>query len=444
MGKKQKGNNKNTRAEKKSKKEQRKNMALGLTYVSSSHKIKNQNVTVPQLKKKQEKIIAELSQKKQNLSRAELIKKLSNKLNESNPMHYANEYQLAEDTTVNAIKYDTEDDKYLQANIEKQNEKQLNENNKDNSHKQYMRILNDVIENSDVILEVLDARDPQSCRSVEMENVVKGKGKKIILVLNKIDLVPIANAIAWQNYFRRELSTVLFKANTQNQGGNLSQSTLFDKNLHERKEYVEKVLQGNKAVGGEELMNLLKNYSREDKVKTKITVGVMGYPNVGKSSLINSLKRGKVAAVSSTPGFTKGTQEIVLDGDIKLMDCPGVVFSKNEDNILQNVIRTEEIKDPIEVVRKILEKVTVEYMIELYGLDVSAMKGREITGDRLLYLIGEKTKKYKKGGLIDLDKAARLVINDWNEGKLKYFTLPPNVDTSFNVEYKESDKMMMD
>ena len=160
--------------------------------------------------------------------------------------------------------------------------------------------------------------------------------------------------------------------------------------------------------------------------------------------MINSLKRGKVAAVSSTPGFTKGTQEIVLDGDIKLMDCPGVVFSKNEDNILQNVIRTEEIKDPIEVVRKILEKVTVEYMIELYGLDVSAMKGREITGDRLLYLIGEKTKKYKKGGLIDLDKAARLVINDWNEGKLKYFTLPPNVDTSFNVEYKESDKMMMD
>ena len=441
MGKKQ---NKKSRAEKKSKKEQRKNMALGLTYVSSSNKMKNQNVTVPQLRKKQEKIIADLSQKKQNLARAELIKKLSDKLNESNPMHFSNEYQLAEESTVNAIKYDKADDKYLQENIEKQNEKQLNESNRDNSHKQYMRILNDVIENSDVILEVLDARDPQSCRSVEMENVVKGKGKKIILVLNKIDLVPISNAIAWQNYFRRELSTVLFKANTQNQGGNLSQSSLFDKNLHERKDYVEKVLQGNKAVGGEELMNLLKNYSREDKVKTKITVGVIGYPNVGKSSLINSVKRGKVVGVSSTPGFTRGSQEIVLDGDIKLMDCPGVVFSKSEDNILQNVIRTEEIKDPIEVVRKILQKVTTEYIIELYQLDVSAMKGTEITGERLLYLIGEKMKKYKKGGLIDLDKAARLVINDWNEGKLKYFTLPPNDDMSLNVQYKESDNMMMD
>ena len=154
MGKKQ---NKKSRAEKKSKKEQRKNMALGLTYVSSSNKMKNQNVTVPQLRKKQEKIIADLSQKKQNLARAELIKKLSDKLNESNPMHFSNEYQLAEESTVNAIKYDKADDKYLQENIEKQNEKQLNESNRDNSHKQYMRILNDVIENSDVILEVIDA-----------------------------------------------------------------------------------------------------------------------------------------------------------------------------------------------------------------------------------------------------------------------------------------------
>ena len=126
------------------------------------------------------------------------------------------------------------------------------------------------------------------------------------------------------------------------------------------------------------------------------------------------------------------------------MDCPGVVFSKSEDNILQNVIRTEEIKDPIEVVRKILQKVETQYIIELYQLDVSAMKGTEITGERLLYLIGEKMKKYKKGGLIDLDKAARLVINDWNEGKLKYFTLPPNDDMSLNVQYKESDNMMMD
>lgn len=353
---------------------------------------------------------------------------------------------MAQDSTANANLYDHSADNYLESNIEKLNEKKLNDYNKDNSRKAYMKILNEVIENSDVILEVLDARDPMSCRSKEMESLVVGsKNKKIILVLNKIDLVPSANAVAWQNYLKREFSTVLFKANTQNQNSNLSQSTLFDKNVHERKEYVEKALQSNKAFGGEELLNILKNYSREENVKTKITVGVIGYPNVGKSSLINSLKRGKVVGVSSTPGYTKGLQDIVLDGDIKLLDCPGVVFSKNEENILQNVIRTEEIKEPVEVVMKILEKMKIEDLIEIYKLDISSMKGEAITTDRLLYLIGEKMGKFKKGGKIDFDKAARLVINDWNEGKLKYCTIPPNMD-EYQAEtvYTQSNQMMDD
>lgn len=444
MGKKQK--QVKSREIKKQKKEERKNRALGLTYVSSSNKMKHQNVSVPQLKKQKEKIISDLQQKQKNSARAALIESLNQKLKQNNPVSYSNLYQMAQDSTANANLYDHSADNYLESNIEKLNEKKLNDYNKDNSRKAYMKILNEVIENSDVILEVLDARDPMSCRSKEMESLVVGsKNKKIILVLNKIDLVPSANAVAWQNYLKREFSTVLFKANTQNQNSNLSQSTLFDKNVHERKEYVEKALQSNKAFGGEELLNILKNYSREENVKIKITVGVIGYPNVGKSSLINSLKRGKVVGVSSTPGYTKGLQDIVLDGDIKLLDCPGVVFSKNEENILQNVIRTEEIKEPVEVVMKILEKMKIEDLIEIYKLDISSMKGEAITTDRLLYLIGEKMGKFKKGGKIDFDKAARLVINDWNEGKLKYCTIPPNMD-EYQAEtvYTQSNQMMDD
>jgi len=157
-----------------------------------------------------------------------------------------------------------------------------------------------------------------------------------------------------------------------------------------------------------------------------ITVGIVGYPNVGKSSIINSLKRGRVVGVSNTPGFTKQLQEIILDKDIKLLDCPGVVYShKKEDVILHNVIRTEDIKEPIEVVGLILSKVAKETMIDVYELGDKNWE----TIEQFLYLIGDKMKKYKKGGLIDFDKVARLIVKDWNDGKLKYFSLPPLVNS---------------
>jgi nuclear GTP-binding protein len=300
-----------------------------------------------------------------------------------------------------------------------------------------MKILNSVIETADVVLEILDARDPLNCRSIDIENlIVKTKCKKLILILNKIDLIPLDNAIQWQNYLKQEHTTLLFKANTQNQGNNLSQSTLFNKNIQQHKEYVDTILQGNKAVGSEEIINVLKNYARNQNIKTKLTVGVIGYPNVGKSSIINSLKRGKVVGVSSTPGFTKGIQEVVLDGDIKLIDCPGVVFSKNEENnLLQNVIRIEDIKEPINAVISILKKVSVDYLVQTYELDVAVLKGVDVSSEKLLYLIGDKMKKYKKGGSVDLDKAARLLIADWNSGKLKYHTTPPNyADGGMNLD----------
>jgi nuclear GTP-binding protein len=217
----------------------------------------------------------------------------------------------------------------------------------------------------------------------------------------------------------------LFKANTQNQNSNLSADSVFTSTLLEKKDYVEDILNGSKAVGGENLMNLLKNYCRVESTKTQITVGIIGFPNVGKSSIINSLKRGKVVGVSSTPGYTKGLQEISLDKNIKLLDCPGVVFKKeSEDTILHNVIRTEEVKEPIEVVNAILRKVgNKEVISETYGIPSSWE-----TVEQFLYQIGFKMGKFKKGGLVDQDKTARLILKDWNEGKIKYYAIPPQVD----------------
>ena len=404
-----------------------------------NNKLKNQNINVPSLKNSKQKIINDLNQKKKTSSREKLIENLNKRLNNNNS-NYLNLYQMSLETTSNENLYSTLNDNNLLSNIqEKKLEKKLNDSMKDNSKKAYFKILEEVIENSDVILEILDSRDPLNCRSKEIENLILSKKdqKKIILVLNKIDLIPIQNALDWQKFLSREFPCILFKSNTQNQNSHLSQSTLFEKNIQKKEEYIEKILNSNKAVGIEELLNILKNYSRTENsnIKTNINVGVIGYPNVGKSSLINSLTRDKVAGVSNTPGFTTVSKEIFLDNNIKLIDCPGIVFSNNENNVLHNVIRVEDIKEPIEVVVKIIDKIGMENVVNVYELDnISLLKGTEITSEKMLYLIGEKLKKYKKGGLIDLDKVARLVINDWNNGKIKYFSCPPGIDKNLFIK----------
>ena len=447
MGKGKKKHNHNTERDiKAQKRNERKNIALGTLKNTNINKYKNQNSKIPQLISQKQKIIDELNRKQKTGSRQQLIDNLNQRLQEKNPTEYSNLYQLMEESKSNQNLYNKESDQNLLINQEQKNsEKKLNIINKDLSRKAYIKILDQVIENSDVILEVLDARDPLTCRNKELENKIKsGKNsKKIILVLNKIDLIPVQNAIDWQKYLSNEFPCVLFKSNTQTQSTNLSQSNLFDKNLKNQKDYISEVLKGNKSIGGEELLNILKNYSRIDgNTKSNIVVGVIGIPNVGKSSLINSLTRGKNVGVSNTPGFTKGLQEVILDNNIRLLDCPGVVMSNDENSILHNVIRTEDIKEPIEVVGKILKKMSQEYFLNTYNLDITVLKGSELTLEKIIYLVGEKLKKYKKGGVVDLDKSARIIINDWNLGKLKYYSVPPGIDKNIYDQQLKNNEMM--
>ena len=364
-------------------------------------------------------IITNIQNKKNNSARDELIDNLKKKMTKSNNSDYKDYSNMKNEIESQDALYTIESDDF---NLRNQDEnKRLNSLNKELSRRAYMKELKEVIDNSDVIIQVLDARDPLSCRSKELESQIQSHkdGKKIILVLNKIDLIPMyeykffykinfifyeinfwrENALIWKKYLRREFPTVLFKANLQNQNSNLSQEKLFNSSILEKKEYVQEVLNTNKAIGGENLLNLLKNYCRVEDSKRSITVGIVGFPNVGKSSIINSLKRGKVVGVSSTPGYTKSMQEIILDKNIKLLDSPGVVFSNSLDKeynmILHNVIRIEDVKDPIEVVSVILNKVPKETIIELYKLESQWERT-----EQFLWLIGDKMKKYKKVKII--------------------------------------------
>jgi nuclear GTP-binding protein len=153
------------------------------------------------------------------------------------------------------------------------------------------------------VIQVLDARDPEGCRSKEIEDEAVKAGKKVLLLVNKIDLVPPQNARLWQRCLRREFPTVLFKATQQSQNANFATgATLHKKSLINNAEMIEKMTSQSLAVGAENLMNILKNYCRvegQKNAKQLITVGIVGFPNVGKSSVINSLKRCKAAATGN-------------------------------------------------------------------------------------------------------------------------------------------------
>lgn len=134
---------------------------------------------------------------------------------------------------------------------------------------------------------------------VQVEEAVltaKGNSKRIVLVLNKADLIPRENLDQWLKYLRASLPTVAFKSSTQNQAKRLGRRKLGKK--------TESMIQSNTCFGAELILSLLGDYCRNsDNVKTSIHVGVVGLPNVGKSSVINSLKRSKACNVGNIPGI---------------------------------------------------------------------------------------------------------------------------------------------
>jgi len=293
----------------------------------------------------------------------------------------------------------------------------------ENTRKKFYTELRKVLRSADVIVEVLDARDPGACRSQALEREVTNSGKRLILLVNKIDLVPREAVEAWIKHLQRSHPAIAFKAchgGAQRATHAMTSASGASDGL---------LRSTHAVVGAEDLMQLLKNYSRQQgtQMKGHISVGVVGYPNTGKSSVINSMKRHSAVETGGRAGVTKVAQEVQLDSKVTLIDSPGVVFegSSNDPSVvLRNVVRVESVADPVAVVEALISKAPREALLNFYGLsdfkDVS---------DFLIHVAQVRGKLKKNAGGagagLDLASAARAVISDWTTGKFRYYVLPP-------------------
>ena len=277
------------------------------------------------------------------------------------------------------------------------------------SRRAYLRELKKVVESADVLLQVLDARDPIGSRIHKtLEDVILSKAdKRMVLVLNKIDLVPKDVVSQWLKVLRRSHPTIAIKACKSMSDG--------DK---------EDAANSTVPVGMDGLLQLLKNYARtgagDGKAKTTIVVGIVGYPNVGKSSIINALKRSRAVGVSPRPGFTTTMQEVVLDRNVRLLDSPGVVFD-DKTALLGNCVDTDSIDDPIPPVDALLQRCRPESLMMTYNIPAFPQ------GNTMMFLsmVAKSYGRVLKGGIPDKIGAARSVLKDWNQGKIPYYTVPP-------------------
>lgn len=248
-----------------------------------------------------------------------------------------------------------------------------------------------MILNSEIILEVLDARFPEETRDPTLEQLIKEKNKPLILVLNKSDLIPEKLAKKHLTKLKKTSPTVLFSAK-------------------ERK-------------GSRALRTELGKAAKKLKTKKDETTNacIIGYPNTGKSSIINLLKGKNVAGTSPKAGYTRGEKLIRLTEQLMLIDTPGVIPYDEHDELQLALLAAknpDQLTDPESVAEHILALVAEQ--------NPNALKNNysiqnNISSEKALESIAIKKGKMEKGGIPNTNATAKIVIKDWQRGKLSQF-----------------------
>lgn len=304
---------------------------------------------------------------------------------------------LVEQAEASALSYNADNDKDLVTEDTGVRDEVREEIFKKGQSKRIWGELYKVIDSSDVIIQVLDARDPMGTRSKSIETYLKKEKpwKHLIFVLNKCDLIPTWVTKQWVAVLSHEYPTLAFHASLTNSFGKGS------------------------------LIQLLRQFGKLHTDKKQISVGFIGYPNVGKSSVINTLRSKKVCNVAPLAGETKVWQYITLMRRIFLIDCPGVVYPSEDsesDIVLKGVVQVEKIKNPEEHIGSVLERAKPEYIQKTYRIPSWT------SAEDFLEKLAFRTGKLLKGGEPDLSTVSKMVLNDWQRGRIPFFVKPPGLE----------------
>ena len=252
----------------------------------------------------------------------------------------------------------------------------------------------------DLVIELVDARIPLSSRNPDIDEL--GKNKYRLILMNKADLADKKKTEKWSAYFKEKgFFVVSLDARTKN-----SMKTITDIVMEACKEKIER--------------------DRKRGIKNRpVRAMVVGIPNVGKSTFINSYAGKACAKTGNKPGVTKGKQWIRLNKNVELLDTPGILWPKFEDQMVGlRLALIGSIKDEIlnvdELAVELMKYLTVHYpglLNERYEVE----EAQEITD--MIYEVAKNRNCMLKGGEPDYSKAAALIIDDFRSGKLGKITL---------------------
>jgi len=255
----------------------------------------------------------------------------------------------------------------------------------------FMKHVNDLIVKSDLVLEVLDARRPTQTRNAALERTVRGKRKRLLLVLNKADLLTKEEAEQKKSEIRADSHTkTIFVSALERDGINLIRR---------------------------EMTTTAKETGKKD-----FTVGVIGYPNVGKSTLINALAgRGKGrVATSRKAGLTRGIQKVKISDGLYLIDGPGIIPMEEKDEFGLYLVESKnpnQLKDLESAAVRLIQELGKEKVIAFYKLNPEEMADKD--EEDLLEEIAKKQNLRMSGGKGDTTRAAREILEAYQKHELK-------------------------
>ncbi len=264
------------------------------------------------------------------------------------------------------------------------------------------RMIVDQMKHMDAVCEILDARIPISSRNPDVEELTAGKPR--LIVLNRVDMADPAGTKRWANYFRRRGFAVLEVNAKEGQGTNRFPAAV-------------------RAL----LADKIATYTEKGQAGRMIRVMVLGIPNVGKSTFINKVAKRKTAKAEDRPGVTRSKQWVPVDQSLELLDTPGILWPKFEDqSVGMNLAYTGAVRDEIMDLETLachlmtyLGKHYPNALLERYKVEVAP----EDDGYELLIKAGRKRGFVVRGGEVDTERMAKILLDEFRGGKLGRFTL---------------------